>query len=114
MNHIETLKSFYSAMERHDWTAKRALLRDDFRFQGPLMQAEGADRFIEGVKQFNCQVSFQDVQMLEQGDTVMSFFTFQISQPFTGTFRMAERVTFRDGKLQASELIYDPRAFPPM
>src|SRR5262245_20110674 len=94
---IETLKSFYAAMEHHDWARKRGMLRDDFRFSGPLMQAEGADRFIEGVKQFNCQVTFRDIQMLAEGDTVMSFFTFSITQPFTGTFRMAEKVTFRDG-----------------
>jgi hypothetical protein len=81
-------------------------------FRGPLMQVQGADRFIEGIKQFQCQAAFKDVQMMEQGDTVMSFFTFEFSQPFTGTFRMAERVTLRDGKLQSSELIYDARAFP--
>lgn len=112
MTNTEILKSFYAAMERHDWPAKRAMLHDDFRFHGPLMQVEGADQFIEGIKQFNCQAAFRDVQMIEQGDTVMSFFTFEFSQPFTGTFRMAERVTLRDGKLQSSELIYDARAFP--
>lgn len=114
MTHTEILKSFYSAMERHDWPAKRAMLHDDFRFHGPLMQSDGADQFIEGVKQFNCEVTFKDVQTIEQGDTVMSFFTFAIAQPFSGSFRMAERVTVRDGKLQSSELIFDARAFPQM
>lgn len=114
MNNTEILKSLYAAMERHDWTAKRALLHDDFRFRGPLMQAEGADQFIENVRQFECKVTFKDVEMFEKGDTVVSFFTFDITQPFTGTFRMAECVKFRDGKLQSSELIYDARAFPQM
>lgn len=114
MTNTEILESFYAAMERHDWPTKRAMLHDDFRFRGPLMQTEGADRFIEGVKQFNCQVTFKDVQMIEQGDTVMSFFTFDMAQPFSGSFRMAERVTLRGGKLQSSELIFDARAFPQM
>jgi hypothetical protein len=44
----------------------------------------------------------------------MSFFTFNISKPFEGSFRMAERVQFLDGKVQSSELIYDARNFPEM
>jgi hypothetical protein len=36
--------------------------------------------------------------MIEKCDVVMSFFTFNISKPFEGAFRMAERVQFRDGK----------------
>lgn len=108
----ELLKSFYSAMENHDWKTKRTMLHDEFRFTGPLMQTQGADQFIEAVKQFNCQVKFNDIEMIEQNDTVMSFYTFDIAQPFSGTFRMAERVTFENGKLRNSELIFDPRAFP--
>lgn len=110
----DILKSLYAAMERHDWAAKRALLHDDFRFRGPLMQAEGADQFIENVRQFDCQVTFKDVEMFEKGDTVVSFFTFDITHPFAGTFRMAERAKVRDGRLQSSELIYDARPFPQM
>src|SRR5688572_19935156 len=102
----ETLKKFYAAMEQHDWETKRGMLHDDFQFRGPLMQVEGADQFIQAIKQFGCEVKFADVEMLEKGSTVMSFFTFQISQPFEGAFRMAERVTIEDGKLRASELIF--------
>lgn len=114
MNNSELLRSFYAAMECHDWPKKRALLQDDFRFHGPLMQAEGADEFIGRVQQFDCKATFKDVQMIEKDDTVMSFFTFEITEPFVGSFRMAERVKFCDGKLKSSELIYDARPFPPM
>ena len=114
MSNTETLKRFYHAMEQHEWNAKRGLICDDFRFHGPMMQAGSADEYINGVKQFNCDVQFTDVEMIEKGDTVMSFFTFNISKPFTGTFRMAEKVRFRQGKIQSSELIYDARPFPEM
>jgi hypothetical protein len=78
------------------------------------MQSDSADDFINGVKQLNCEVKFSDVEMIEKGDTVMSFFTFNIAKPFTGKFRMAEKVQFRQGKIQLSELIYDARPFPEM
>ena len=114
MSNVETLKRFYSAMEKHDWNTKRGMIRDDFHFRGPLMQSNSADDFIKGVQQFNCDVTFTDVEMIENGDTVMSFFTFNITKPFTGNFRMAEKVQFRQGKIQSSELIYDARPFPEM
>jgi hypothetical protein len=114
MNNIETLKRYYTAMEQHDWETKRSLMCDDLRFRGPIMQADSADELLENVKQFGCDVRFTDIEMIEKGDVVMSFFTFNISKPFEGKFRMAERVQFRGGKVQSTELIYDARAFPEM
>jgi hypothetical protein len=114
MSNCEILKRYYTAMEQHDWKTKRNLMCDDLRFRGPLMQANSADELIAGIKQFNCDVRFTDVEMLEKGDMVMSFYTFNISKPFQGQFRMAERVQFRQGKVQSSELIYDARQFPEM
>ena len=114
MKNSEILKSFYTAMEKHDWPTKRGLLHDDFRFRGPLMQANSADEFIAAMKQMNGAMTFKDVEMLEQGDIVMSFFTCVMTQPATMEFRVAERVKMAGGKLQSSEIIYDARVFPPM
>src|SRR5579863_9007861 len=86
MSNAETLKRFYHAMEKHDWNTKRTMIWDDFHFRGPMMQANSADDFINGVKQFDCDVTFTDLEMIEKGDTVMSFFTFNIANPFTGKF----------------------------
>jgi predicted ester cyclase len=114
MNNTDILKRYYAAMEQHDWTTKRSLMCDDLRFRGPLMQANSADELLTGIKQFNCDARFTEVEMIEKGDVVVSFFTFNISKPFQGKFRMAERVQFRQGKVQSAELIYDARAFPEM
>jgi hypothetical protein len=114
MNHTEILKRYYTAMEQHDWITERSLMCDDLKFRGPLMQANSADELIAAIKEFDCAVRFEDVEMVESDDIVMSFFTFNISKPFEGSFRMAERVRFRDGKLQSSELIYNARSFPAM
>jgi ketosteroid isomerase-like protein len=114
MNNTETLKRYYAAMEKHDWATKRSLMCDDLQFRGPLMQANSADELLAAIKEFDCAVRFENVEMIDKGDVVMSFFTFSISKPFEGAFRMAERVQFRDGKVQSSELIYDARSFPEM
>ncbi len=114
MSNTEILQRYYAAMEAHDWSTKRSLMCDDLRFRGPLMQTNTADEFLAGIKQFDCQVRFEDVEMIESGDLVMSFFTFNVTRPFEGKFRMAERVQFRQGKVQSSELLYDARAFPEM
>src|SRR6516165_3549473 len=82
MNNAEILKRYYNAMEQHDWNTKRSLMCDDLRFRGPLLQANSADELLAGIKQFNCDVRFTDVEMVEKGNVVMSFFTFNISKPF--------------------------------
>lgn len=114
MNNTDTLKKFYAAMENHDWKTKRSLMHDDFAFKGPLMQACGADEMIAAIQQMNCSMTFADLTTAEAGDTVLAFFTCQMTQPAPTTFRCAERVTFKDGRIKSSELIYDARAFPPM
>jgi ketosteroid isomerase-like protein len=114
MNNIEILRKFYAAMEAHDWTTKRSLMHDDFSFRGPLMQADSADQMIGSIQQMNCSMTFKDVRMAEAGDTVMAFFTCEMTRPAQLSFRCAERVTLKDGLIKASELIYDPRAFPSM
>jgi ketosteroid isomerase-like protein len=114
MKNTEILKEYYRTMESHDWARMRALLCDDLKFRGPIMEANGADPLITAIREFACDVHFSEIEILEIGDTAMSFFTFKVAKPFTGTFRMAERTKFRDGKIAASELIYDPREFPTM
>ena len=114
MTNSDILKSFYAAMEKHDWPAKRALMHDAMQFRGPLMQANSADEMIVAIQQMNCAMKFSDIEMLEQGDTVMSFFTCSMTQPAPLKFRCAERVKIQGGKIKSSEIIYDARVFPPM
>jgi hypothetical protein len=112
MRKTKILEEYYQTMESHDWDRMRSLLCDDLEFHGPLMETHGADQLICAIKEFGCDAQFSDLEILENGDTVMSFFTFTVTKPFSGEFRMAERTKFRGGKLASSELIYDTRPFP--
>ncbi len=107
----ETLKAFYTAFENRDWVAARRLLHDDFHFQGPSQQADSADAFIATNQQINPDLKFTDVRMMEEGDTIMSFFTSTMTRPAQGANRCAEFVQIEGGKIRSIELIYDSAGF---
>lgn len=112
-DNAKTLKAFYAALENHDWNAARALLHDDFRFRAPSQQADSAESFIATNQQLNPDWKFRDIEMIEQADAVLSFFTTVMTRPAQGTNRCAERVVIKNGKLQSIELIYDNAGFRP-
>ena len=107
-----TLRKFYTTLERNDVGASRRLLHPDFRFRGPMLQTDGAEQFLAAIKEMAMQSRFKDIDMIERGETIATFFTCEILQPFTGSFRMAERAVIREGRLVSSELIYDTGPFP--
>jgi|SRR5579864_4068829 len=110
-NNTKILKAFYDALESHDWDAARALLHDDFCFRGPSQQANTADDFIAINRQINPDWRFRDVEMIEDRDTVVSFFTAIMTRPAQGANRCAERAEVKQGKVQSIELIYDSAGF---
>lgn len=111
MNNTDILKKFYAACAVPDPKACRQLMCDDFTFKGPMMQASSADEMIERTQQMGCAMAFTDVTMAEVGDTVLVFYTCTMGPM---SMRAAERVTFKDGRLQSSECIYDASAFKDM
>ena len=112
MTPSDTLKKFYATLEHNDLEASRQLLHPDFRFRGPMPQTDGADQFVAAIKEMAMQSRFKDIDMIERGETIVTFFTCEILAPFTGSFRMAERAVIREGRLVSSELLYDTGPFP--
>jgi len=113
-NNMKTLEAFYTALENHDWKGARALLHDNFRFRGPSQQADSVDDFIATNRQINPDWKFRDVEMTEDANIIMSFFTTIMTRPAQGSNRCAERVEIRHGKLASIELIYDSAGFRPL
>jgi hypothetical protein len=64
-DNVKILKTFYTALENHDWAATRALLDDNFRFRGPNQQADSADAFIATNRQINSDWKFRDLEMID-------------------------------------------------
>ena len=112
-DNAKTLEAFYAALENHDWNAARALLHEDFRFRGPGQQADSAESFIATNQRLDADWKFQDIELIEHADAIVSFFTTVMTRPAQGTNRCAECAVIKNGKLQSIELIYDSAGFRP-
>lgn len=95
-------------------TQDTSLLADDFKFIGPLDQADGKEAFIELNNGFVPMI--QDVRMLQQfdnGNSVCSIYEMDINVPTgkTITTAVADWVVVENGKLQVQRIYYDAREF---
>lgn len=112
MKPMDIVKLYHAAFETHDFAKARALMRDDFRFVGPMMAAHSPEEMFEKMKAFDCAFTNSVAHMAECGDTVAVLFDCKFTRPFSATIRMSEWFTVRDGKLASATLVYDTRQMP--
>jgi ketosteroid isomerase-like protein len=112
MSPTELVKRYYSAFDTHDFSEARSLMRDDFRFVGPLMEANSPEELFTQMRAFDCDFKNRSMQIVEHGDTVAALFDCVFTRPFQATIRMSEWFTVRDGKIASSNLIYDTKQMP--
>jgi hypothetical protein len=110
-SNMKILEAFYAALENHERNGARALLHDNFRFWGPNQQADSAEAFVAANQQINPDWKFEDVEMIENANIIMSFFTTIMTRPAQGANRCTERVEIKHGQLLSVELIYDSAGF---
>src|SRR5262245_23777168 len=112
MKAIDVVKSYYAAFDTHDFAKARALMRDDFRFAGPMMSANSPEELFEKMKGFDCDFKNRLVHVVENGNTVAALFDCTFDRPFKATIRMSEWFTIEGGKIASSDLVYDTRRIP--
>ena len=112
MKPTDLVRNYYTAFDSHDFARARALLRDDFRFSGPLMQAHSPEELFDKMKGFDCEFKNQLVHVVETGETVGALVDCVFCRPFQATVRMSEWFTIADGKIASSVLVYDTRQMP--
>jgi ketosteroid isomerase-like protein len=112
MNPIDLVKNYYAAFDTHDFAKARALMRDDFRFSGPMMQAESPEELFDKMKGFDCDFQNHVLQVVGNGETVGALVDCAFSRPFRATVRMSEWFTIASGKIASSVLVYDTRQMP--
>jgi ketosteroid isomerase-like protein len=112
MKPIDVVRSYYAAFDTHDFGAARALMGDDFRFVGPMMEANSPEELFGKMKEFDCDFTNQMVHMAENGDTVAALFDCVFTRPFNATIRMSEWFTVKGGKIASANLVYDTRQMP--
>lgn len=109
MSNAEIFRTYLQRFTSGDTDGAFELLTDDFRFHGPLLESEGKAAFLEGTAALGPIMRGSEVhRQWEEGDELCSIFDFKIETPAgTGSIPMAEWVTFRDGKMASSRLIFD-------
>jgi ketosteroid isomerase-like protein len=112
MRPIDVVKGYYAAFDAHDFAGARALMRDDFRFVGPMMEADGPEELFDKMRAFDCDFKNNLLHVAEDGHTVATLFDCAFTRPFRATIRMSEWFTVEGGKIASANLVYDTRQMP--
>lgn len=109
---IEMIKKLNQAFETKDKAVFGSLLHPKYTFRGPLMAMNSPEEAVEFLGNCPFKAKSENVQFHAAGDTVVQIFDWVVSEPFKGTIRMCDIITFKDGKIFAEELFYDSSKFP--
>ena len=85
-----------------------ALLADDYSFENPMVQLSSKAQFISLAKEMaKVLTGVKLISTAENGDWVASYYEFNSSIPGLERNRASEWFQVKDGKIQASFLMYD-------
>jgi len=101
----EIARAFTQAWTSGDMTTAANYLADDVTFDGPINHSRGKQEYITGLSAFAQRAS--DLNILAVlGDDEQAMILYELTTgPQRATY--AERLTFRDGKIQTDRLIFD-------
>lgn len=119
MESKEIVNQFYQL--NNDAAAKRAsadsfrpLFAENLIFKGPAIMIEGADKYVELLRQFlNFHESLEVVKQFVDGDDVCSMTKLKLRSPSGKSVELeiAEWCVVRSGKIASHTIYYDPREF---
>jgi ketosteroid isomerase-like protein len=109
MTSTEVFREYLDRFTSGDVDGAAELLADDFAFTGPMLQAEGKERFLAGASGLGpIARGNRMLHQWEDGDEVCSIYEFLLETPAgAGSIPMAEWARVRDGKLVSARLIFD-------
>lgn len=111
-NSTDIVRRYIEAFDKRDMATARALLRDDFKFTGAIMTANGADQFFEMVAGMPDGTRTVTRRMLADGDSVVHEFFFELPGAAGVSVPMCEIFDVADGKIAACNLYFDTAKFP--
>lgn len=113
MNRPQDIAQQYAAaFMAKDLKTAKSLLHEDYRFKGPMAEANGQDETLAMIENFPFVSNEENVRILEQGDTAVKRFDWHVTSPFEAVIPMTEWITVKNGKLYSCELFYDTAKFP--
>jgi ketosteroid isomerase-like protein len=112
---VETVNRFYDLTNNKNQTdGLEGLLSGNMSFTGPLMQASGADKYIEMLKPLiKFHKSWKMLKQFENGDDVCSIYEVTLGTPAGGSFSVtiADWIRVVNGRVADQKIYYDPREF---
>jgi ketosteroid isomerase-like protein len=105
----EVFRAYLDRFASGDLDGAAELLADDFEFNGPMLQAQGKDAFLEGASGLKPVVrGNRMLRQWEDGEEVCSVYEFNVQTPAgAGSIPMAEWARVRDGKLVSARVLFD-------
>jgi ketosteroid isomerase-like protein len=104
--------TWQNGMGSFDAGRLRDLLAPDFVYDGPIAgRRVGPESFVVGLGRFvNTLKSMRMLQQLQVGDESAAVYDCDLTSP-AGTFRFAEFLRVRNGKIQEITLVFDATRF---
>ena len=105
----EVVMSYISALDKQDYGAALALLRNDVQIRGPAGESFGKPLdFIEMLRKYRGKYDIK--KAFSDGSDVCLWYDLKTSGP---TVFMSSWYGIRDGKIASIQTIFDPSAFAP-
>jgi ketosteroid isomerase-like protein len=112
---LETVIRFYDLTNNKNQTdGLEKLLSENMSFTGPLMQASGADKYIEMLKPLiKFHKSWKMIKQFENGNDVCSIYELTLGTPAGRDFSVtiADWIRVVDGRVAEQKIYYDPREY---
>jgi len=111
-NNIDIVKRMNKAAETKDVEAIKSLLHPQYRMKDPMMEINGAQEFLEFMKDcpFTCRI--ENASFVAEGNKVVQTLDAVMTSPVSYRLRMCSIVTIEDGKFRSEEVFYDTAQIP--
>jgi ketosteroid isomerase-like protein len=103
--------AYYAAWGSGDFDTVGALLTDDFRFRGPMGDADGPAPFLDQIRRNASMfgdVRFSEVRRMVDGQRAVNLYTFEAGP---ARVPMAEAFEVRGDRIARIDLYFDPSPF---
>jgi ketosteroid isomerase-like protein len=105
----EVVRQYSEALAARDFSAARALLADNLRFEGPIDQFDRADDYVKAISALFAMVKGIEPQAtVADGENVAVFY---VLQTVVANAPVAEWYTVREGKIVHLRAYFDARPF---
>ena len=112
---LATAEKYLAAFGNGDIDTIDSLVADSIRFDGPMVQLEGRDAFIQAMTGLakSWRTTHKRLRAVENGQDAAILYDFVMTEPVQQTVRMTEWYRVKNGKIEEIRLLFDTAKFTP-